>query len=210
MLTSCGGDDEPSSGGDTGGGGGGSQSSDKHEWVDLGLSSGTLWATMNVGASKPEDNGDYFAWGETSSKQDYSVASYKWYNNVTRKYTKYNPEVDNKTELEPSDDAAYVNWGSKWRMPTKAQFDELRAECTWQWTGHGYLLTSKKNSKTLFLPAAGCRRGGSHSSVGSGFYWARTLGTGGPGNAYSFNFYSADVYDNYRSYGHSVRAVRVP
>lgn len=93
VLISCGDDkDEP-------------ESPDNHEWIDLGLPSGTLWATCNIGANKPEEYGDYFAWGEVSSKKVYSNDNYKWSD-----YSKYN-ETDNKTELEPEDDAAYVNWG---------------------------------------------------------------------------------------------------
>ena len=217
MLSSCGGDDEPSSGGDTGGGGGGSQSGDKHEWVDLGLTSGTLWATMNVGATKPEEYGDYFAWGETSTKLVYLWRTYKFgdYNKLTKYCTdsEYGT-VDNITELEPSDDAAYVNWGSKWRMPTKAQFDELRSECDWKWTSkngvNGFLVSSKRNSATLFLPAAG----GDDSGKGSyGWYWTRTLCTTPPYYAYEFGFDSGEFHKynfNIRGSGQSVRAVRVP
>ncbi len=168
---------------------------------------------MNVGASKPEDCGDYFAWGETSQKQDYRSESNKWYDTEKRSYAKYNPEVDNKIELDPSDDAAYVNCGSEWRMPTKEQFDELQAECSWQWTEGGYLLTSKKNSKTLFLPAAGARLFSSLDDVGYyGGYWSRTLHSGGTYGAYSLYFSSERMRVNYddRGVGFSVRAVRVP
>ncbi len=188
------------------------------EYVDLGLPSGTLWATCNVGASSPYEAGSYFAWGETTPKQDYRLNSYKWYNTVTGKYTKYCDNssygvVDNKTELELADDAAYVNWGKNWRMPTKAQFDELRAECTWQWNGSGYLVTSKKNGATLILPAAGCRAGSSLGDSGRfGFYWSRSLGPGGSGGAYGLYFTSGNVLArNYygRLHGRSVRAVRV-
>ena len=96
---------------------------DEHEWVDLGLTSGTLWATCNVGATAPEDYGDYFAWGETEPKEDYSWSTYKWCNGSYKTQTKYCTNskygtVDDKTELEPEDDAAFVNWGSTWRMPT--------------------------------------------------------------------------------------------
>ena len=165
LFTACGGDDEPSGGENGSSGGSSSGKTDSHEYVDLGLTSGTLWATCNVGASSPYEAGSYFAWGETSPKQDYSLNSYKWYNSVTGKYTKYCTnssygDVDNKTELDLADDAAYVNWGAKWRMPSRAQFDELRAECDWQWNGSGYLVTSKKNNKTLILPAAGYRWNG--------------------------------------------------
>ena len=193
------------------------------EYVDLGLPSGTLWATCNVGASSPYEAGSYFAWGETTPKQDYSWNSYKWYNTVTGKITKYckytkycdNSSygvVDNKTELELADDAAYVNWGKNWRMPTKAQFDELRAECTWQWNGSGYLVTSKKNGATLILPAAGVRGGSSLDNSGSyGYYWSRSLCPGDSEFACSLYFNSGNVRTDYyyRVHGRSVRAVRV-
>ena len=98
---------------------------DNHEWVDLGLPSGTLWATCNVGANAPEEYGDHFAWGETSPKDVYNWSTYQWCNGSMFTLTKYNTEsslgmVDNKTELDPEDDAAYVNWGPSWRTPTTA------------------------------------------------------------------------------------------
>lgn len=217
LLVSCGGDDEPSGGENSSSGGSSSGKTDNREYVDLGLTSGTLWATCNVGASSPYEAGSYFAWGETTPKQDYSLNSYKWYNTVTGKYTKYCDnssygDVDNKTELELADDAAYVNWGKNWRMPTKAQFDELRAECTWQWNGGGYLVTSKKNGATLILPAAGGRGGSLLSGSGSsGGYWSRSLFPGKSYYAYYVSFDRGNVgtSGNYRYLGRSVRAVRV-
>lgn len=194
------------------------KTTNEREYVDLGLPSGTLWATCNVGASSPYEAGSYFAWGETTPKQDYSLNSYKWYNTVTGKYTKYCDNssygvVDNKTELELADDAAYVNWGKNWRMPTKAQFDELRAECTWQWNGSGYLVTSKKNGATLILPAAGLSGGGSLLVLSGsyGYYWSRSLYPGYSHYAFNLYFNSGHVNTDYRSRfgGKSVRAVRV-
>ena len=118
-----------------------------HEYVDLGLPSGLKWATCNVGAIKPEEYGDYFAWGEIKPKQRYDDDNYTY---------KSNPET-----LPLSADAANVNWGGKWRMPTKAEQDELRNYCTWEWTTlngeKGYKVISKKNGNSIFLPAAGCR-----------------------------------------------------
>jgi len=198
-------------------------SQDEHEWVDLGLPSGTLWATCNVGASAPEEYGDYFAWGETAPKDYYDWSTYKWGNdshdNTLTKYcTKstygYNGFVDNMTELESNDDAAYVNWGSLWRMPTIGQQDELRVNCTWQWTQkngvNGQLVTGP-NGNTLFLPAAGYNSCGSLHLLGSSFfYWSRTLYSDRPCYAYYLGF-EGGIYQgkNYRSYGRSVRAVRV-
>ena len=195
-----------------------------HEYVDMGLPSGTLWATMNIGASSPEDYGDYFAWGETTPKNYYDWSTYQWcngsYNTLTKYCTSssygYNGFTDGKTELDSEDDAATANWGSEWCMPTKAQQDELRAECTWQWTTrngvNGYLVTSNHNGASLFLPAAGDRWDSSLYDVGSwGNYWSRSLYSGDSGLAYYLCFRSGLVNwnYNYRGYGFTVRAVRV-
>ncbi len=197
---------------------------DNQDWVDLGLPSGTLWATCNVGASAPEEYGDYFAWGETEPKDYYDWSTYKWCNGSYTTMTKYctnssygyNSFVDNKTGLDPEDDAAYVNWGPSWRMPTTEQQRELYEKCSSVWTTqngvNGRLFTGP-NGNTLFLPAAGYRRDESLSNAGShGYYWSRSLGSGYPYYAYSLCFYSGDVYW-YRSLtrvcGFAVRAVRV-
>lgn len=109
-------------------------------YVDLGLTSGTKWATCNVGALTPEDYGDYFAWGETEPKTDYSWTSYKWCEGSENTLTKYNTisnngtVVDNNTVLDASDDAAHVNWGATWRMPAEEDQQELRNNCYWEWT----------------------------------------------------------------------------
>ena len=196
---------------------------DEHEWVDLGLSSGTLWATCNVGASSPEDYGDYFAWGETAPKDNYNWSTYKWSNGSYTTMTKYctsssygyNGFVDNKTELDPEDDVAYVYWGPSWRMPTTEQQRELYKKCSSVWTTqngvNGRVFTGP-NGYTLFLPAAGDRWGGSLDDVGSrGYYWSRTLYSYYPISAYDLYFDSGSVYwGNYdRGYGFPVRAVRV-
>lgn len=193
------------------------------QYVDLGLPSGTLWATMNVGANKPEDYGDYFAWGETKPKDNYRWSTYKWYNASSDKITKYIPKsnrygnADNKSELEPTDDAAYVNWGPSWRMPSMEQMRELISECTWQWTTqngvNGYLVSSKSNSNTLFLPAAGFRFGTIIKDTKTdGNYWVRKADPNYPYvNAFYLNFNSKSIDMDYyfdRSYGRNVRAVR--
>ncbi|MBQ3804945.1 MAG: hypothetical protein II844_03940 [Prevotella sp.] len=109
------------------------------KYVDLGLTSGTKWATCNVGASSPEGYGDYFAWGETTPKDNYSWGTYKWSEGSDKTLTKYNTNsergiVDDRTVLELSDDAAHRNWGGIWRMPTRDEFEELKNECYWEWT----------------------------------------------------------------------------
>ena len=194
---------------------------DNHEYVDLGLPSGTLWATCNVGADTPEDNGDYFAWGETAPKEMYDMDSYKWYNAADNKLTKYCTDsqygtVDYKTELLPEDDAAYVNWGPSWRMPTLEQQQELIDRCTWQWVQRngvkGRLVTGP-NGNTLFFPAADYQGDSTHNNVSSiGAYWSRTLDSGYPSGLYFLNFDSKSVYlfDHIRSHGFTVRAVYAP
>lgn len=135
-----------------------------HEYVDLGLPSGNLWATCNVGANAPEEAGDYFAWGETEAKDAYHYATYKWYNLSNSKYTKYciraeYGEVDNRTIIELLDDAANVNWGGNWRLPSREDMIELQEKCTWEFTSiknvPGYKIKSKVNQNSIFLPAVG-------------------------------------------------------
>ena len=123
---------------------------DDHEWVDLDLPSGTLWATCNVGADRPGDFGDYFAWGETTPKQSYSWENYKWcygYSSTLIKYCTnssfgYNGFVDNKNELDPEDDAAYANWGPSWRMPTYDQAARLYEVLAWSFILKSVLRTA--------------------------------------------------------------------
>ena len=189
-------------------------------YVDLGLS--VKWATMNVGASKAEDYGGYFAWGETTTKETYDLSTYKWCNGSFASLTKYNNSssygtVDNKTQLELSDDAAHVNWGGSWRMPTDAEWTELREQCTWTWTTqngeYGYKVTSKKSGYTnnsIFLPAAGYRDDSSLYYAGSsGYYWSSSLSTDIPSSAYYVYFLSSYVNrgSGNRYYGRSVRPV---
>jgi hypothetical protein len=189
-----------------------------HEYVDLGLS--VKWATCNVGASTPEGYGYYFAWGETQTKSTYNFWGYKWFNGGDYKsQTKYCTRsdygfVDNRTQLEMRDDAARVNWGGNWRMPTDAELTELHNNCIWTWTTqngvNGYKVTSKSNGNSIFLPAAGCYRGSSLQFVCEvGEYWSSSLDTGRPNMAYELYFTSdkADTQFRDRSYGRSVRPV---
>lgn len=214
-----------------------------HDYIDLGLS--VKWATVNVGADMPEDYGDYFAWGETTTKDSYWEDTDKYYKSETipahqdadgfdipkkkiNGYTKYVTSSkasdygydgfsDDKTTLELSDDAANVNWGGSWRMPTKNEWDELRTECTWTWTTKngvsGYKVTSKVagyTDKWIFLPAAGGRSISKLFNAGSmGNYWSSSLDEDYPSCAWFMNFGSSYVstnsYDRY--YGQSVRPV---
>ena len=194
-----------------------------YEWVDLGLPSGTLWATCNVGASAPEEYGDYFAWSETVPKDEYTYENYKWWyfdENGHRYISKYNTNnnfgpVDNKTELEPEDDAARVNMGTSWRIPSLEQVAELVNVCAWQWTQrngvNGYLVTGP-NGNTMFLPAAGYVDGSSLEYAGTyGIYWSRSLYSYLPDRAFALYIDSqyTDSEDFSRYYGHAIRAVRV-
>lgn len=193
-----------------------------HEWVDLGLPSGTKWATTNVGASSPSDYGNYFAWGETSTKSNYEWSNLKYCTDTTGdKFSKYVTDskygtVDGKEELDPSDDAAYVNWGNGWRMPSETQLVELRDKCEWTWTsmdGHDGYKVVGPNGFSLFLPAAGCRYGSELSGLGSsGSYWSRSLYLDSQWSAYGLYFSSGNVgtYSNSRDHGRSVRAVLAP
>ena len=189
------------------------------EAVDLGLS--VKWATFNVGASKPEEYGDYFAWGETETKSTYNWSTYKWCNGSNVTLTKYDTTVDNKTVLDLEDDVAHVKWGGKWRMPTQSEMEELKTECSWVWTAqngiNGYRITSKKagyTDKSIFLPAAGDCHDNSVNYVGSfGDYWSSTLCSEGTTVAWHFDFDNPSVavagYGKYgdRAYGFSVRPV---
>ena len=170
-----------STGGGTGGTvtpGGGGETPSTEDYVDLGLS--VKWAKCNLGASKPSDYGDYYAWGETEPKANYSWETYKW---VTKdNLTKYN-DTDGKTSLDPADDAATAKLGSSWRIPTSAEIAELLNpdNCTWTWTTqddvNGYEVKSKKNGNSIFLPAAGARMGSELIEAGNfSGYWSGSLG----------------------------------
>ena len=221
-----------------------------HEYVDLGLS--VKWATCNVGASKPEEYGDYFAWGATEPlyqpgyaqssspvwksgktggynllNAPYQTANTTSYSSI--RWTKYlgsttssfkDPSATNsdalKTVLDPEDDAAHVNWGGSWRMPTYEELNELCTNCTWTWTTingiNGYKVQSKKSGysdRWIFLPAAGCRYSTDLNYVGSyGGYWSCSLYTDNPVDAYDLGFYSGNYgTDDYRYFGQSVRPV---
>ena len=195
------------------------------------MPSGIKWATCNVGATIPEDKGDYFAWGETEPKgsynyydwNTYSWNTYKWCNGSSTTMTKYCEyssfgTVDNKTTLELADDAARVNWGGKWRMPTRAEQDELRkrSNCTWTWTIQygvkGYKVTSNKNGNSIFLPATGFISDLGFANANVGYYWSSSLCTDDSNSSYAYNmeFSSDEIYWTHifdRYYGKSVRAV---
>ncbi len=193
----------------------------QYEYVDLGLPSGTLWATCNVGAQNPWDYGDYFAWGEVQPKDYYDWDTYKYCEGTGYTMTKYcsesdyghNDYTDNLTVLEAQDDAATANWGRDWRMPTQAEFQELYDNCDWEWTDDyngtgvaGRIVKSRSNSNSIFLPASDINFAGSY-----GYYWSSSLLTDVPNRGRDIFFDSDDVYTDdwfHRRYGQSVRAVR--
>ena len=183
----------------------------KYEYVDLGLS--VKWATCNVGASSPEQTGLYFAWGETTGYTAEQVT------NGERLFTKdvYNagPAASINTDLTLEQDAARVNLGGNWRMPTKAEFQELIDNCNVTWTNDyngtgikGRIFTSKVNGKSVFFPAAGLCLNSFMVDVGSfGNYWSASWNSSS--SAWELYFYSGsqDLSNNYRYYGYSVRGV---
>ena len=192
-----------------------------HEWVDLGLS--VKWATCNIGADSPEDYGDYFAWGETETKSEYTDANCK---TITKqsffaKWFNFGHSDNNANVAKMPDDisgnaqydAARANWGSMWRMPTIAEFEELCTKCKWTWTsqgGHkGYKVTGP-NGNSIFLPAAGWRFGTDTYGVGEyGDYWSSTLSSSNSLGARYLSFVSSthDTNRDYRRFGQSVRPV---
>ena len=186
-------------------------------YVDLGLPSGTLWATWNVGAASPEGYGDYFAWGETQQKNAYDWSTYQYcygHSNTLIKYCNnsqygYNGYTDNLTMLLPGDDAATTNWGDNWRMPTYEEWMELLNNTTSTWTTlngiNGRLFTAS-NGASLFLPAAGYFSSSDLHSGNSGYYWSGSL----DGTSYAKVLYanSGQMNSDSRFYGQSVRAVR--
>ena len=192
------------------------KTSSQYEAVDLGLS--VKWATHNVGASKPEEYGGYYAWGETEVKENYTWETYKWCNGSYDTMTKYctnsnSGTVDNKTVLDPEDDVAHVKWGGSWRMPTMAEQDELRTKCIWQWTTlngvNGYKVTGP-NGNSIFLPAAGYRSDSDVVLRGDfGSYWSDSLSSEGCHYADELSFSDERFmcYFGNRYIGHSVRPV---
>lgn len=180
--------------------------------IDLGLPSGTKWACCNVGAEKPENYGSYFAWGETAEKTRY------YWDTYTHCDGSYSTCHDIGKDIAGTQyDAATVNWGSPWVMPSKEQMEELKNNCTLEWTTengvNGLRFTGLRftgpNGASIFLPTAGSRRGDDLYNAGSyGLYWSSTLYESYTYYAWSLYFSSgASDYDYYRYNGRSVRPV---
>ena len=193
-------------------------------YVDLGLTSGTLWATCNVGATSETDYGSYFQWGDTVDKRDdvCNWSSYKYCNGSSKTLTKYNVNssygtVDNKITLDPEDDAARANMEGDWRMPTHALIEELVAETDSEWvTGYnGSGVNGRKftasNGNSIFIPAAGQRSDSSFIYQGSdGIVWSSSLYSSSPGQSRFLYFDSNNIVaddGNYRERGYTVRGI---
>ena len=208
--------------------GGGGTTPSTMEYVDLGLPSGLKWAKCNLGAPKPSEPGDHYAWGETDPKAEYTWATYKWMQagqseaKYITKYTIADGETggiwydssgafigDNKTALVAADDAATAKLGSPWRMPTIDEFQELIDKCTWTWTTqdgvNGYQVDGP-NGNAIFLPAGYLVIG----SYRAGYYWSSSLSTTESDCAYSLDLNSDRYFiaRTYRYFGCTVRPVR--
>lgn len=186
-----------------------------HEYMDLGLPSGTLWATQNMGANSPDEAGDYYAWGETETKTTFSWSNYALANGSSTTLTRYNNSnsygvVDNQRYLWDEDDAAHVQWGGLWRMPTVQQVLELRNNCTWvNDTARGGYVVTGPNGNSIFIPQAGYMKGPKLTMSGvSGYYWTSALGGGSPYNAYCM-MCDQTIFEqaSQRCYGRSIRPV---
>ena len=186
--------------------------------VDLGLS--VKWASCNLGANSVEGYGDYYAWGETATKNIYSWSNYKWSKGSENDLTKYNTDssfgaVDNRGVLSAEDDAAHAKLGSEWRIPTKAEWEELWDNCTWTWTNHNLVsgvLVTAQNGNSIFLPASGRMCDSNIEHKGDvGYYYSSSLYESWPAFAWSMkskSSYEFAMYNEYyRSWGMTIRPV---
>ena len=181
-----------------------SGSSNGHDYVDLGLPSGILWATCNVGATSPDEFGEYYAWGETYTKEMYGGETPEGKSDDGD----YNYS-DSPKKLPVGADVANVKWGDHWRLPTKENIEELKEKCKWEWLSVGYVVTGP-NGNRMFMPAGGYRRGSStYSAKSKGQYWSSSIGSNSKYEAFKLSFDSEDlgVLCNFRYYGLSVRPV---
>jgi len=193
-----------------------------HDYVDLGLPSGNLWATNNVGAKSPTDYGSYYAWGETFVKSNYSWSSYKWCDGNENSLTKYcfqenNGAVDSLKEITTYDDVVTIEWGEGWRLPTREEIEELIGGCTWVWENDykgsgiaGRFGISNSNRNTIFFPAAGfCDSTVCLEKGVNGYYWSSSINI--PYSMTAIDLVVSKPYLDYRNFerynGLPVRAV---
>lgn len=197
----------------------GSNIENGHKFVDLGLS--VVWAETNIGANKPDDFGDYFAWGETEPKTQFTWKNYKWCKGTSRTFTKYNYRsgngvVDNKFLLDPEDDAACVNWGGSWRMPSPKEVNELIEQCTWKGLMAGGFIVEGPNGNSIMLPAGGYYydNGYFNDNIALGYYWTNYLSTLDPTCSNGLNFSGwSEIHMSfflYRYQGFNIRPVCQP
>lgn len=193
-----------------------SESSDTPKAVDLGLS--VKWGSCNIGATRSEEYGYFYAWGETQTKADYTWYTYVFGNRASRPFSKYDVDTfygvgDKKYILDPEDDIAHVALGSSWRMPTIEEWTELKTKCAWSWTdnyngtGVNGAIVKASNGNSIFLPAAGFATDDDNSR---GYYWSSSLYTDDAEKAWYLYIFADDVCGISRSpryYGHSVRPV---
>ena len=208
LLAGCGGDDEPEP----------VPIPEASVAVDLGLPSGMLWAEYNVGAHRPEEAGQHFAWAEASAKTDYTWASYSHCEGSAYDFTKYcmsakYGEVDGQCAVSAHDDAATVLWGAPWRMPTRDEMDELRTSCEWTADtvgGTAGFRVIGQNGNSIFLPTTGYREAGELTGAKtSGYYWTGGLAAK-DSLAYSLYFYTRPSLESTERYlGKAIRAVRM-
>ena len=171
-----------------------------HEYIDLGLPSGTKWATMNVGADSNNISGGYFAWGEVTTKDDYNK-NIQTYNKDASSLNAAKI-INEDGELTPKHDAATTNWGAGWRTPSKEDFDELIENCVWEWDNknEGYVVKGK-NGNSIFLPAAGNYFGSSQKEAGYGRYWCASVDESNTFRSWCLCFHSISKYMSNGSYG---------
>lgn len=207
VLCSCGGDEQSAS----------------QKYVDLGLPSGTKWATCNIGANSPKECGDYYAWGVTTKKNYFGWGNYKWSKGdiCDLEFTKYCTDKrhgtrDFKSTLDPEDDVARVQLGENWRMPTPDEIRELFRECNWQltdWDGVMGYNVKGPNGNSIFLPFAGLSEdGGIVRRNDAGYYWSNSLykrDAEKANNLFMTTTYINEDGDEWRCYGLSVRPVYV-
>lgn len=178
------------------------------QYIDLGLPSGLLWATCNLGATSPEGYGNYYAWAETTPKQVYTWSTYKYYDTDITKYT----IGDGISYLDLEDDAASVNLGAGWKIPTNDDFDELQSNCTMTWTSRNGIngcLFVGPNGNSIFFPMSGGKKRDNLLNNGScGFYWLNSVYSD-ENYAYGFLLDSTTVTETsyYRMYGQTIRPV---
>lgn len=198
-----------------------------HEYVDMGLPSGILWATCNLGAEEPHEYGLHFAWGEVTTKTNYEWGNYTLCNGAYNKLTKYcnvasygdNGFVDDLIIVEADDDVVVKQWGEGWRMPTYTDMLEFQSYTNSEWTEQngvkGRLFTSRVNGNTLFMPASGTYKGTDLKDKGTkGYYWAGEINSiNSPHRACSLEFDESEYFTsncNYRCYGQTIRPIHKP